>query len=76
MVYEESYVFCRLITGQICARELKVPYVANVTKCPIQADKSKLEFQSLPEEESKEIIVELKNTSSKLMLVELVPPNF
>jgi hypothetical protein len=35
VVYEESFVYCRMITGQICAREVKVPYVANVTRCPI-----------------------------------------
>jgi hypothetical protein len=65
-----------MITGQICARELKVPYVANVTRCPIVADKTKLEYQALPEDESKEVIVELRNTSNKVMMVELVPPNF
>jgi hypothetical protein len=43
-VYEEAFIHVRMITGQICARELKLPYVANVTKCPIQVDKSKLEF--------------------------------
>ena len=65
-----------MITGQLCARELKVPFVANVTRCPIQADKTKIEYQALPEGESKEIIVELRNTSQKMMMIELVPPNF
>ena len=65
-----------MITGQICAREIKVPYVANVTRCPITADKTKLEYQALPEGESKEIVVELRNTSGKVMMVELAPPNF
>ena len=53
-----------------------MPFVANVTRCPIQADKTMIEYQSLPEGESKEMIVELRNNSPKMMLVELVPPNF
>ena len=65
-----------MITVQICARELKLSYVANVTRCPIQPDKSLLEFQALPEGETKEMVIELKNTSPKMMMVEVVPPNF
>lgn len=30
----------------------------------------------MPEGETKEIIVEIKNTSAKMMMVEVVPPNF
>ena len=43
-VYEEAFVYVRMITGQICVKELKLPYIANVTRCPIQGDKTKLEF--------------------------------
>jgi hypothetical protein len=42
-----------VVTGEICARELRLPYTANVTKCPIVADKMKIEFSALPENESK-----------------------
>jgi hypothetical protein len=30
----------------------------------------------LPEGESKEVIVEIKNTSNKMLLAEVVPPNY
>ena len=53
-----------------------MPYVANVTRCPVQADKTMLEYQALPEGESKEVVIELKNNSPKMMMVEVVPPNF
>lgn len=61
--FEESSIFCRVITGQICARELKINYTANVQKCALQADKSKIEFQALPENEHKEVVLEIKNVT-------------
>jgi len=51
------------VTGEICARELKINYNANVVKCPLSTDKSKIEFPALPENESKEVVFELKNAS-------------
>jgi len=47
----------RLITGELCAREVKLPFTCNVVKCPISSDKSKIEFPSLPEGEAKEIVI-------------------
>jgi hypothetical protein len=55
---------------------LKLPYIANVSKCPLVADKSKLEFPALPENEHKEIVLEIKNSSQKNLMMEVVPPNF
>jgi hypothetical protein len=51
----------RLITGEICAREIKVQYFANVTKCPIISDIRKIEFPSLPEEEFAEVVCKITN---------------
>lgn len=50
-----------MITGKICARELKINYLANVMKCPIVADKRKVEFQALPETEFGEVVLSLTN---------------
>jgi hypothetical protein len=55
---------------------LKIPYTANVSKCPLVADKAKLEFPALPENEHKEIVLEIKNASAKNLMMEVVPPNF
>lgn len=44
-------------------------------KCPIVSDKSKIELPCLPEDEFSEVVLELKNTSSKAYTVEVVPPN-
>ena len=74
--FEENFVYVRFITGDIQSREVKVPYVANVVKCPLTTDKAKIEFPALPENENKEIVLELKNSSQKNLMVELVPPNF
>jgi hypothetical protein len=56
-VFDESVVYCRLITGKICAREIKINYTANVMKCPIVADKRKIEFQALPQTEFGEVVI-------------------
>lgn len=73
-VFEESNVFVRVITGEACVRELKVPYLVNVTKCPITSDKYKIEFPCLPEGEFSESVVELTNASGKNYTIEVVPP--
>lgn len=65
-----------MITGEICARELKILYRVNVSKCPLQVDKQRIEFPALPQNENKEVVLEVKNTSLKNLLMELVPPNF
>lgn len=54
-------MFLRLMTGNICARELKIQYFASVTKCPIVSDKMKLEFSALPETEFAEVVLQLNN---------------
>ena len=63
------------MTGGICARELKISYNANVVKCPITCDKSLIEFPALPENEHKEVVLEVKNTSQKALIMEIVPPH-
>ena len=74
-VLDESVIYCRVITGKICARELKINYVANVLKCPIYSDKKKIEFQALPETEFGEVVLSVINSSQKDYVIEIVPPN-
>ena len=49
--FDEGFIRCRIITGDICSRELKLRYQINVERCPIKTDKSFVEFQALPEHE-------------------------
>jgi hypothetical protein len=62
------------MTGEICAREVKIQYLAHVSKCAIVADKRKIEFPALPETEFAEVVLQLNNQSAKEYVVELVPP--
>jgi hypothetical protein len=64
-----------MVTGNICAREIKLPYQANVSKCPLSCDKNRIEFPALPEHESQEEVFEVSNHSQKNFMVEIVPPN-
>jgi hypothetical protein len=75
VVQDESVIYVRTITGKICARELKINYTANVSKCPLVSDKRKIEFSCLPETEFAEVVVQLSNVSQKEYIVELVPPH-
>lgn len=54
---EDSVIYCRMITGKICVRELKLGYMVNVIKCPLVPDKQKIEFPSLPETEFNEVVL-------------------
>lgn len=65
----------RVITGEICVRELKIAYSANVNKCPLSTDKQKIEFPVLPETEFTEVVLQLSNNSQKNYTIEVVPPN-
>jgi len=51
------------MTGEICAREVKIQYFAQVSKCPIVSDKRKIEFPALPETEFSEVVLQLNNQS-------------
>jgi hypothetical protein len=72
---EENVIYCRAITGKICVRELKLHYSTVVTKCPLVADKQKIEFPALPETEFNEVVLTVNNNSSKDYMIECVPPN-
>lgn len=39
-------------------------------------DKQRIEYPALPQNESKEVVFEVKNVSQKNYMIEVVPPNF
>jgi hypothetical protein len=73
--YEESEVFCRIITGNICSREVKISYKVNVMRLPLKMTHSLIEFPGLPEKETVEIVTQIENPTQKTYMVELLPPN-
>ncbi len=64
------------ITGNICTKEIKLHYGANIAKCPLQFDKQRLEFPALPVGETSEIILSCTNKGQKIQEVEIVQPYF
>ena len=75
-IIDENSFIIRFITGELCVRELKLPYTCSVVKCPVRTDKSKIEFPCLPESEISEVVVQMTNDSKeRSYLMELVPPN-
>jgi len=48
--------------------------MANVTKCPLIIDKRKIEYPALPQTEFSEVVLNINNSSTKDLIVELVPP--
>ena len=57
--FEEGHIACKISTGKICARELKLKFQVNITKCPFKLDKKFVEFQALPENEKGEIVFQI-----------------
>ena len=53
---------------------MKIPFIANIVKCPIISDKYKIEFPSLPQQEFSEVVIELSNNSQRTQMFEVVPP--
>jgi len=63
--------------GTICSREVRIPYVAKLSQCPIKFSKLRVECPALPPGEFFEIVTELVNVSKKAAYaVEIVPPPF
>ncbi len=52
----EGHIQCRIITGDICAREIKLRYEVNISKCPFKFDKAGIQFPRLPEGETDEVV--------------------
>lgn len=48
--------------------------MANVTKCPLIIDKRKIEYPALPQTEFSEVVLNINNSSTKDLIVEIVPP--
>jgi hypothetical protein len=72
--YEEGEVFCRLITGDICSREVKLNFKVNVMRLPLKLSNAQIEFPGLPEKETVEIVTQIENPTQKTYIVELMPP--
>jgi hypothetical protein len=72
--YEEGDVYCRLVTGDICSREVKISYKVNVMKLPLKIAHRLIEFPGLPEKETVELVTQIHNPTSKTYIVELLPP--
>ena len=72
--YEEGDVYCRLVTGDICSREVKINYKVNIMRLPLKLAHKLIEFPGLPEKEEVEIVTQIQNPTSKTYMVELLPP--
>jgi hypothetical protein len=44
---DESFLNCKIITGTIQARDIRIPYFAEIKKCPIELSAQKIDFRVL-----------------------------
>ena len=44
---EESFLICKIITGNISTREIKIPFSCEVIVCPLNFSNLKIDFQAL-----------------------------
>ena len=72
---DSNDIYLRFKTGDLCARELKVPYSAKLQSSPILFSSYKLEFPATPRGETTEFSLTVTNSSKKLPFsVEIMPP--
>jgi hypothetical protein len=60
---EDGYLRCKLITGTIATKEIRVPYTCEILKCPLEFSVLKLEMPSLQIDETHQSILNIKNNS-------------
>lgn len=63
--------------GDICAREVRIPYVAKLSQCPLKFSRMRVDCPALPPGEAVEVLSEVQNISKKAAYaMEIVPPPF
>lgn len=63
--YEEGDIYCRLVTGDICSREVKLKFRANVVRMPLKISKTQIIMPSLPDKETVEMVTQIENPAGK-----------
>lgn len=72
---DSSDIYIRLKSGELCGREIKIPYIAKLQTTPITFSCYKIEFPSTPVHEISEFSFNAYNVSKKMPYsVEIVPP--
>ena len=56
-------LICKIITGKISTREIKIPFNCEVISCPLEFSTYKINYPVLQEEESYLTNFEIKNNS-------------
>lgn len=73
---DESFLNCKIITGTIQARDIRIPYFAEIKKCPIELSAQKIDFRVLQIDESYSMNLSVKNVSFKDIIYEFFLPMF
>ncbi len=64
------------MTGTYSTKEIRIPFLAEITKCPLEFSDLKLEFPVTQIEENHSVRVNVRNTSSKDYILEFFLPYF
>lgn len=73
---DSSEICIRLKSGELCGRELRIPYIAKLQSTPITFSAYKIEFPSTPIHETSEFSFNVFNVSKKMPFsIEIVPPS-
>lgn len=72
---DANEIYLRFKTGDLCAKELRIPYAAKLQSSPILFSSYKLEFPATPRGETTEFSLTVSNSSKKLPFsLEIIPP--
>lgn len=67
---EESVLTCKIITGKISTREVKIPFSCEVVQCPLEFSCYKIDYPVLQIEENYLSNFEIKNVSHEEQVFE------
>jgi len=73
---DEGYLKCKIITGNIATKDLRLPYSCDIMKCPLEFSAMKIDIPVMQVDEMFNTTLMIKNTAYKTMIFEFFLPKF
>lgn len=71
---DEGYLYCKIITGNISTKEIKIPYTTDILKCPLDFQAKRIDIQALQIDETFSTSVKVTNITQHDILFEFFLP--
>ncbi len=71
---DESFLNCKIVTGSISTRDIRIPYSCEIKRCPVEFSSLKMDFPVLQTDERHSATLRVKNTTYKEIIFEFFLP--